>query len=382
MPKRDPATWQPTYRKHARGTAFVEIQGKRIYLGKYKSPESWAKYNRLIAEWRANHFTLPEAEKSGMLVGELLLTFVNWAESWYLKRGKPTGEIGCYKSVIRITRQLYGSTRVDEFTPPMLTTIRAEFLKQTDDRNDKPWSRGYVNEQVNRLRRIFNKGVEWGYVRNDTAEALGRVKPLARGKTSAPEGKTVVPVTADLLAATLPHIKNPRLQVMIQVHRWLGCHVEEIVTMRPCDLDQTADPECWKYTPATYKLEHMDGPRFVYWCGPSTQAVLRPLLDNAKPDEFLFNHETHARTGSLIGHYNRNSYARAVTRACERAGLPKWSPGQIRHLRATEVRTAEYADGRHGREAAQCVLNHTNPSTTEIYAERAEIARQVQAKMG
>lgn len=379
MPKRDPATWQPPYRKHKTGQAVVRICGKDYYLGKHGSPESWAEYARLVAEWRANHFVPPKKPEGSMFISELLLAFVDWAEAWYTKKGKPTGEVGCYKSVVRITRELYGGTRVDDFTPPMLITIREAFLTQRD-RKGNPWTRGYVNEQINRLRRIFNKGVEWGYVINGTAEALSRVRPLAKGKSSAPEGKTVRAVTPELIEQTLPHLQNPKLRAMVQIHRLLGCHIEEVVVMRPRDIDRNDSP--WKYTPATYKLEHLDGPRFLYWIGPAGQAVLAPLLAETKPDDFLFNHTSHARTGTLVGHYSRNSYARAVTRACERAGIPKWSPGQIRHLRATEIRAAEYAAGRHGGEASQCVLNHTDRSTTEIYADRSEIARQVQARMG
>ena len=377
MPKRDPATWQPKYRKHQRGSAFVEIQGKRYWLGKHGSPESWAEYNRIITEWRANHFTPPTISTDEMLLSELLIAFVNWAEIWYRKKGKPTSEIHCYKSVIKITRELYGAVRVNEFTPPMLVTVREKFLQQIDERTDQVWTRGYVNEQTNRLRRIFNKGVEWGYVNELTASALHRVKPLVAGKTTAPEGRTVLPVDLKLLEATLPHIKNPKLRIMVQVHRWLGCHIEEIICMRPCDIDQS-NSDCWKYTPPTYKLEHRDDvPRFIYWIGPSAQTVLEPLLKTTASTDYLFTHISHGK-----GQYNRRAYGRAIHRACDLAKLPRWSPGQIRHLRATEIRNAENADGRHGREAAQCVLNHTNPSTTERYAEREEIARRVQAKMG
>lgn len=41
-----------------------------------------------------------------------------------------------------------------------------------------------------------------------------------------------------------------------------------------------------------------------------------------------------------------------------------WSPNQLRHTRATAIRE------RYGIEAAQTVLGHSDPRTTEIYAER------------
>jgi hypothetical protein len=45
----------PSYRhQKSRDTAVVNINGRDIYLGKYKSPESRAKYDKLIQEWLAS----------------------------------------------------------------------------------------------------------------------------------------------------------------------------------------------------------------------------------------------------------------------------------------------------------------------------------------
>jgi len=61
--------------------------------------------------------------------------------------------------------------------------------------------------------------------------------------------------------------------------------------------------------------------------------------------------------------YDRNSYARAIRRACKKAGIDPWTPNQLRHSRATMLR-AEF-----GIEAAQLMLGHSNPDTTLVYAE-------------
>lgn len=100
-------------------------------------------------------------------------------------------------------------------------------------------------------------------------------------------------------------------------------------------------------------------------------------------------------------HYTKDSYRRAIARACELAfGMPDelrnirtalmaipesrraaekrrllreaaawrekhcWSPNQLRHSRATIIRE------RYGIEAAQVVLGHSDPRVTEIYSER------------
>ncbi|MCA9018460.1 MAG: hypothetical protein KDA77_24275, partial [Planctomycetaceae bacterium] len=46
----------PRYRKHrASGQAIVELNGHRHYLGPHGTKASKVEYDRLIAEWLANH---------------------------------------------------------------------------------------------------------------------------------------------------------------------------------------------------------------------------------------------------------------------------------------------------------------------------------------
>ena len=44
----------PKYRLHnGSGQALVQIDGRRIYLGKYDSPERHEAYDRAVADWLA-----------------------------------------------------------------------------------------------------------------------------------------------------------------------------------------------------------------------------------------------------------------------------------------------------------------------------------------
>jgi integrase len=75
--------------------------------------------------------------------------------------------------------------------------------------------------------------------------------------------------------------------------------------------------------------------------------------------------------------YTKDSYARAIARACEKAGVPHWAPNQLRHGLATRVRHEM------GLEAAQVVLNHSRADVTHDYAERnQELAREAMARLG
>ena len=79
----------------------------------------------------------------------------------------------------------------------------------------------------------------------------------------------------------------------------------------------------------------------------------------------------------LQPHYSVCSYRRAVKRGCAKAGLPAWSPNQLRHSRLTEVRA------KFGLEASRVVGGHREVVTTQLYAEEdRNLARQVMAEMG
>jgi integrase len=75
--------------------------------------------------------------------------------------------------------------------------------------------------------------------------------------------------------------------------------------------------------------------------------------------------------------YTPLTYAHAVRKTAEKAGVPHWHPNQLRHLFATEVRR-EF-----GLEAAQVTLGRWRTDVTQVYAERNEaLAAEVAAKIG
>ena len=75
--------------------------------------------------------------------------------------------------------------------------------------------------------------------------------------------------------------------------------------------------------------------------------------------------------------YHVSSYDHAVTPACEKVGVPRWHPNQLRHTYATRVRKER------GLEAAQVVLGHATANITQVYAERdLTLAAEVAATMG
>ena len=172
--------------------------------------------------------------------------------------------------------------------------------------------------------------------------------------------------------------------------------------MRTIDVDTSG--RVWIYTPESHKTEHHGRKRRIY-LGPAAQENLRPWL---RPEltAYLFSPaeaeaERHAKQRdsrktrvqpsqqnrrrrrprkSPGERYDTDSYRKAIQygvdranaeakRKAQQAGLepgepiPRWHPNQLRHNAATRLRR-EF-----GLDVARCVLGHSSPVVTEVYAE-------------
>ena len=65
----------PPYRLHkSSGRGYVNLNRRRVYLGRYDLPESRAKYDRLVAEWLANG-RQRQVDPASLTVNELALQY-------------------------------------------------------------------------------------------------------------------------------------------------------------------------------------------------------------------------------------------------------------------------------------------------------------------
>lgn len=359
----------PTYRKQTRpngeDSAFIEVRGRRIYLGPYGSAESHEHYRKTCAELEAAGGHLP-VEAAELTVLELLARFVEYAKVYYGE----SRELKNYAVVIRLLRTLYGSEKAAAFGPLKLKAVRVEMIKLK-------WTRKHVNQQVGRIRRIFRWAVEEELIPHAVHASLACVSGLRKGRTDATEGEGVKPVSLTRINAAKAQLGRI-VSAMVDVQLLTGMRAGELVIMRPMDLDRTG--KVWLYTPKEHKTAWHGHERTIY-IGPKAQAALAPLLFR-DPGRFIFSPkesereryaacEVHrhqpteeAETERTLGdRYTVDSYRRAIERACAKAGIDAWTPHQLRHTAATMIRK-EY-----GIDAARVVLGHRSPKITEVYAE-------------
>lgn len=394
-----PKTNIPNYRLHkATGQAFVELGGRRFYLGKHGSKASREEYERRIAEYLGNGRKLPPTRtKTGITCQELAVHFLEWAAGYYVKNGEPTATFPHCRNAISSLVKHYGLESANNFTPLSLVFLQEKWIEQGLGRQT-------VNRYVGIVRQAFRHCSKFGWVDSTTYYALLGVDNLKAGRTKAPEYQKIESVDTKTVEKILPFLP-PIVADMVRVQRLCGMRPQDVRNMRSCDIDRSG--EVWRYTPYTHKTEHQGKNRLIA-VGPRAQAILLSYLLEKEdtPEAFLFSPKDTVRLQKIekrrkrksVGKngqvqpsqrdrsrpnaakpgdkYTKDAYNRAVSRACEMAGVAHWTPNQLRHSTGTEVRS------KYGLDAAQVYLGHANASTTEIYAEldfekAVKVAREI-----
>ncbi|MEI7903028.1 MAG: site-specific integrase, partial [bacterium] len=151
----------PGYSHHkASGQAYVRLNSREHYLGRYGSPESRAAYQRVVGEWLVTRAApLPgdpvkaETVRADLRMSELLVAYLEFAAGYYVKNGRPTGELANMKDAIKPLQALYETLLVSQFGPTGLRAVRERMI-------ENGLSRKVINARINRVRRIFKWGVE------------------------------------------------------------------------------------------------------------------------------------------------------------------------------------------------------------------------------
>jgi integrase len=409
----------PSYRLHKpTGQAVVTLDGQDFYLGELDTPESRAEYDRLIAEWLVCGRQLPprfSPAAADVTVNETLLAYLEWADGYYVKNGKPTTEPVNIRLALRHVRELYGHTPARDFGPLALKAVRERFI-------DSGLCRNEVNKRVRHVLRAFKWAVAEEMVPPSTHHGLKAVAGLRRGRSKARESEPVKPVPEAFVAAVEPFVSR-QVWAMAQLQLASAMRPGEVVMMRTCDLDMSGP--VWVYTPESHKTEHHGRERKIY-LGPRAQAILRPWLRTElgaylfSPAEAMEEHRAELRRDrktpvqpsqrarrrkrrpekSPGERYTADSYWRAIHYSCDRA-FPhpelaaletiestrerwaavrewkaknkarlkawrrehRWHPHQLRHNAATRLRK-EF-----GLDVARAVLGHASAAVTEVYAE-------------
>ena len=386
----------PRYLKHSSGKArivWTDSAGTRrekVLPGAYDSPESREAFARLQLELA----TSPAAPAklsvtdTGPTIAEVFLAYLKHATSYY---GKTT-ELRTIKEALRIVRELYGFTPAGEFGPKALAAVRESFIRRR-------WARAYINRQMGRVTRAFKWAAAEELLPVTVFQALKTLATLRAGKSDAKESEARTPADVE---ATLPHL-TPHVREMIELLRATGMRPGEACRMTLGQIDRSK--ELWVYTMAKHKTAHKGKSRVVV-LGPAAQEILvrhlgvkvlgpeDPVFCPSRQRDERYEAMRAARKSKVTPSqvcrkkatakrlpgrwFHPEAVCHAVHKACETAGIAKWSPYRLRHLRGAELRE------KFSLEHVRAALGHSHASMTAHYAQGADatLASEVARKVG
>lgn len=332
-----------------------------------------------------------QAALNDLTVGELCQRWLAWIKAERITQGQDTSILhGARQATYALRR--HWAMRAGDFGPRALAEVRAALANEpirVVNRKRKPKAdtppagkraktakqppapkppryraRSTVVDTVGRVRQLFRWAVSRELVPPDRIHALASLEALLPGQTKAVEREPVKPVPDEVFDATLAKLP-PVLADLLRVCRLTGSRPGEVCLMTAQHIDMRGD--VWIHSPPKHKNAWRGHSRDIV-IGPRAQAILRRYIGNRAIDAPLFSpRESEQLRGRKPGRHHRDHYddcqvCRAVTRACEKYGIQRWTPYQLRHARLEEVRD-EF-----GLDHAQAVGGHKHARVTEVYA--------------
>lgn len=386
---------EPSYLCHkATGRGYSRINGKVVYWpGKYGANESKAAHRLYCAQLLAHgndaaKATRPESENEHkqVIVATLVKDFLAWADSYYrTPDGTKTTTDARHRQTAQTLLDLFASFPVCQFGPKQVRLFLTTLI-------EKGLARKTINYRLGALKQMWKWAAYGGIVHTDDYNRIRDFPALRAGRLGLPEPKKITPVSQAVFAATLPFLRPP-YNAIASLQRLTGCRPSEILALRPGDIDYNSTP--WKWTLEKHKSQWRGKEKVLYF-GPQARQILEPLLENVAEHELVFSgHKIRTsrieerrdkaraqgrRVQDRSGRPSRAtkgrkppgekvqlwSYENEIARAAAFAGVEHWTPNQLRHLKATELRRD------FGLEAAQIGLGHAKADVTQIYAERDE----------
>ena len=338
----------PKYSLHkASGNARVKVRGREIWLGRFNSPESLARYRELLGNLETA--ILSDAPSSMTLTELLGMWWAECQQRYPNGRGK-FGSATNWRRTIRWLRESFGEVRVEQLSQCAVSHSLSDLAVSSK------WSKTYVAMTISRIKLIANWAYAEELITHDVCERLLAVQSR-EGLLTGPRP----PVSLSVVEATLLHLP-PLIAVFVRVQLLSGCRPGELVGLTRDDVDMTG--EVWVARLDEHKNAHRMQERTLYF-GPEAQRLLSPLV--MKADPWIFPNR--AGTGPI----DVDCVGRAIRSRCDKHKIPRWSPANLRKTAAGEIRD------KYDIETASALLGHSSVKVTEDYYARFKEAKAIRA---
>ena len=369
----------PSYRLHkATGQAVVVHKGRSEYLGKFGTPESRVAYDRVVAGilsaevrrrgpavHRPKLATKTAVAGPPLLVSELILrTGSSRPATTSRTINRPANSIpssphsDCSAATVAVSPSpqsapsCFGSVQQAMIREPVTRRVKVTGPDDTITFETKVvrvgLARRTINKQIGRIKRVFRWAVAEELLPPEVYAAIREAPGLKKNRSAAREKARVRPVAASTSRRPWSTCRR-RWAAMARVQWLCGCRPQEVVLMRACDIDRTGP--VWEYRPPVYKTDHVndnydEALERVVFLGPRAQAEIEPLLAAAhggylfqagpvSPPATANRRRERSRAPGAAEALQCGRIPAGGRRGCRRAGVPVWSPNQLRHAAAT-----------------------------------------------
>ncbi len=369
-PRHRTCTPPPALQRHPDGRFFVR-QGARWRTLGHDPDKAQRAYQRWCTHWNIAGGRWPLDRDNEMTVAMVV------AEVWPTIEREVGGtpNLARYKAAAKRLLAFHADCRIEDLTKADIGTLRQAML-------DEDLKASYVSQIIATIARLLRLGEEIGVVPDGHADRIGKLRVLRRPKrsdgTPARPSKAIETVPEEDFEATMHHLPS-NLEALCRLLRLTAARPSELTDLRPCDLVFTEEDVAIRYLD-----EHKTAQkgRKAIVLGPRAIDLLRPLLIGRALTAYVFSpaeafqeRRERARSGpgrrpnqkpnprktarTFRPHYDSNALRQAVHTACDKAGVPRWSPYNLRATRLTEAQRLASA------ELAQAMAGHTSLTTTQ-----------------
>lgn len=306
----------------ATGRGRVLLNGQTFYTkAQHGSPEALQEYAELIRVWEeGGRKPIKQAPRTPQMLasdpttfGEAVDRFVAWKDRMghYRKAGQATSSRGRMVAWCKDLQEFMGKTPLRRMNFKLLKSFRDHCEARVAKGQEMPAT---ASRRQDILRMVLRWTVGQGWLpRSLEAEvaALRPIDPKDHWETVKKLKRPKRAVTWEEAVQVAKCAQEP-LATMILVQRMLGCRPGELRELSWADVDQSG--ELWRWRPG-HKTERL-GHVVTYWIPKEAQPLMEKLRGLPK--------------------IHRSKHHRQLTAACEKAGVPRFTPHELRHGLITE----------------------------------------------
>ena len=334
---------------------------------------------KLLQEVEGRVLAKKETPQEFLSVEELCAAWAEHAKGYYRDiDGNVSREASAAANLVRPFLNKFRGKAVADLTHPDMIDLRDDIVAQG-------YCRSTVNKFIGMTKRMMAWALDDRLISAQTKAELTQVQRIAPFRSAAPEPKPVNPADDEAVDAVVKTL-TPNMAAMVRLHRLTGMRPGEI-----CEMTWTAirkQGDLLVYRPHHHKNAYRGQVRVVC-IGPRGQAILKGVVRNGpycfspiqstleRYDILRAARKTKVQPSQVDrsspeavrkphDHWDTIAYAKAIRRACKAAGVDHWSPNQLRHSFATDVRK------HFGLAACKAVLGHTEGGgITDVYSRDA-----------